>query len=118
MLAIGDDAALLEVPDGYRMVTTVLQWQKGVDYTDSEPANITAQRLLQQAIRTIEALGTEPKWMTLSLSFDHLVTHWLEDFCKGLGQLMLQHNIQLIGGDSTRAPETLRLFLMGTETLQ
>ena len=115
ILAIGDDAALLEVPAGHRLLTTLLQWQKDIDYPASEAAHITAQRFLQQAIAAIEVLGTEPKWMTLSLSFDHLDAAWLEDFCTGLSQLMLQHNIQLIGGDSTQGPETLRIFLMGTE---
>jgi thiamine-monophosphate kinase len=118
VLAIGDDAALLDVRDGHRMLTTLLQWQKGIDYQANAPANITAQRFLQQALSDFETLGAEPKWMTLSLSFGHLDTHWLAEFSKELSQWILQHNIQLVGGDSTQGPETLRILLMGTEEFQ
>ena len=51
--------------------------------------------------------------MTLSLSFEQLNEPWLDGFSQGLLGLANQFSIQLIGGDSTRGPETLRLHLMG-----
>lgn len=115
ILGIGDDTALISVPGGDRLVTTILQWQSDIDYNIDEPASTTATQFFLQAISQIEALSTTPKWMTLSLSFKHLNKPWLLDFSKELGHLTLQHNIQLIGGDTTRGTDTLRIFLMGSK---
>lgn len=114
VLAIGDDAALLDVASNQTLLTTIVLWQKGTDYANSEPANDCAQRMLQQAIDDLESLGGTAAWMTLSLSFDTLNEQWLSSFSSGLGMVLQKHHIQLVGGDTTRGPETLRCHLMGT----
>jgi thiamine-monophosphate kinase len=113
ILAIGDDAALIRIDEDHQLVTCLLQWLAGVDYDTSADAADTGRRLLTQAISDLEARGVKPAWMTLSLSFEQMNEPWLDGFSQGLLGLANQFSIQLIGGDSTRGPETLRLHLMG-----
>ncbi len=117
ILAIGDDAALIRVDEGKQLDTVLLQWLAGVDYEPAAPGADTGRRLLAQAISELEAQMVKPAWMTLSLSFEHLDETWLDQFSRGLLDLAEQHQIQLIGGDSSRGPDTLRLHLMGTSTI-
>jgi thiamine-monophosphate kinase len=114
ILAIGDDAALIRIDAGHVLATCLLQWQAGVDYDTSAPGAETGRRLLTQAISDLEAKGVKPAWMTLSLSLEHLDEQWLDEFSQGLLSLANQYAIQLIGGDSTRGAQTLRLHLLGT----
>lgn len=116
VLAIGDDAALLDVGSSQPLLTTILLWQEGRDYFNSEPVKDCAQRMVQKAINDLESLGGKAAWMTLSLSFTSLDEQWLSQFSAGLGTLLQQHHIQLVGGDTTRGPETLRCHLMGVRT--
>lgn len=117
ILAIGDDAALLAIDCEQRLLTTLLQWQEGIEYLVSEPPAQCAQRILQQAITDLQKLNGVPAWMTLSLSFQQQDEEWLSEFCKGLTPLLQQYTIQLIGGDTTRGPNTLRVQLMGLQQL-
>ncbi len=113
-LAIGDDSALIRIDAGQQLVTCLLQWQQGVDYNTSDPAAETGRRFLDQALVEMRALQAKPTWMTLSLSFVQLHEAWLKEFSQGLLEHASAHDVQLIGGDSSRGPETLRIHVLGT----
>ncbi len=114
VLGIGDDAALISLPDGYETATVILQWLPGHDYLQTEPAANMAQRMLAKAIKELQKQSAKPAWMTLSLTFQQLDEPWLADFRQGLMALAMKHSIELIGGDTSHGPETLRMCLTGT----
>jgi len=114
VLGIGDDAALINLPDGYETSTVILQWQPEHDYLPSEPSSHVAHRMLSKAIDDLHIRAAKPAWMTLSLTFQQLDEPWLSGFSQGLMELASKHSIELIGGDTSHGPETLRMCLIGT----
>jgi thiamine-monophosphate kinase len=58
-------------------------------------------------------MGAEPAWFTLALTLPSFNQDWLEGFSSGLKQLADQHDISLIGGDTTRGKLTITLQVMG-----
>ena len=61
-------------------------------------------------------MGAEPAWFTLNLSlpeFDENSRQWLESFSQSLFTLAKVHNIQLVGGDTTRGSLSISIQVAG-----
>jgi thiamine-monophosphate kinase len=58
-------------------------------------------------------MGAEPAWFTLSITLPEYDENWLEQFSSGLFDLARQHQIQLVGGDTTRGPLSITIQAMG-----
>lgn len=114
VLGIGDDAALINLPDGYETSTVILQWQPEREYLPTESSGHVAHHMLSKAIDALLIRSSKPAWMTLSLTFQQLDEPWLSGFSQGLVELASMHSIELIGGDTSHGPETLRMCLIGT----
>lgn len=113
LLGIGDDAALVTVAAGMTLTTVMLQWQPHLDYQPSESGDKVASALLHEAIKRLRQQQATPAWFTLSLSLPTLDEPWLKAFSEGLKEVSYSQQLDLIGGDSSRGPETLRLQLSG-----
>ncbi|EJE6498374.1 thiamine-phosphate kinase, partial [Salmonella enterica] len=59
------------------------------------------------------AMGARPAWCTLALSLPEASEDWIEAFGDGFFALADQHDIALIGGDTTRGPLSLSVTAMG-----
>ncbi len=58
-------------------------------------------------------MGAEPAWATLALTLPEVDEAWLEGFAAGFAALAGQHQVQLIGGDTTRGPLTVSVQIHG-----
>ncbi|HPY41434.1 MAG TPA: thiamine-phosphate kinase, partial [Thiolinea sp.] len=58
--------------------------------------------------------GATPRWFTLALTLPRVDQVWLTKFAQGLRELATQHQIFLIGGDTTRGPLSITIQVMGT----
>ena len=112
-LGIGDDAAVLDVPSGQQLVVSTDMLVAGVHFPDSTDALFIGHKSLAVNLSDLAAMGATPAWFTLSLSMPKVDTKWLEDFCKGMFALAHQHDIALVGGDTTRGPLTIGIQIMG-----
>lgn len=112
VLGIGDDAALINVPDGFSLTTSILQWIEGNDFLFSDGSQATGKQVLDAAMMRV-CKQVKPQWMTLSLTLEHIDENWVAGFSEGLLKNAAQNNIQLVGGDSTRGPGAIRLHLTG-----
>jgi len=113
ILGIGDDAAIISPPDNCELLTAIRQWQPGQDYKSTELGEKVACSMLESAMADLQIKKATPAWMTLSLTFKELDEHWITSFSQGLAKIANINNIELIGGDTSRGPETLRLHLTG-----
>src|SRR3989344_5593940 len=52
----------------------------------------------------VAGIGAEPAWFMLNLALPKADARWLEPFCRGMFQLAREHNVQLVGGDTSRGP--------------
>lgn len=109
---IGDDCALLQLPPGQCLATTVDTLVEGRHFpTGADPEDI-AQRALRVNLSDVAAMGAEPLWFTLALTLPEPRESWLEAFSRGLFEAAREYRCVLVGGDTTRGPLTITIQVM------
>ncbi|MEN8106521.1 MAG: thiamine-phosphate kinase [Pseudomonadota bacterium] len=104
VLGIGDDAAILAVPDDRDLVVCMDTLVTGVHFPESVTADAIGHKALAVNLSDLAAMGAEPAWFTLSLTLPDADSQWLELFAQGLFALADRYHVQLVGGDVTRGP--------------
>lgn len=102
ILGIGDDAAILRVPDGMQLVATVDTLVEGVHFPASLPAEAIGHRALAVSLSDLAAMGAEPAWTLLALTLPEANEKWLTGFARGFFALAKHHDVALVGGNVAR----------------
>jgi thiamine-monophosphate kinase len=110
---VGDDAALLAVPEGAELVAATDTLVAGVHFPQASPAASIGHRALAVNLSDLAAMGARPAWALLALTLPEVQESWLEEFAAGFGALARAHEVQLVGGDTTRGPLCITVQLMG-----
>src|SRR5690242_16720512 len=84
LLGVGDDAAILQVPNDRRLVAAVDTIVEGVHFPAGTAAGDIGYRALAVNISDIAAMGAVPTWFTLSLSMPQANVAWIEQFAAGM----------------------------------
>jgi thiamine-monophosphate kinase len=113
LLGVGDDAAVVTVPDGFKLVTSVDTIVEGVHFPNNSAAADIAYRALAVNLSDMAAMGAIPKWFTLSLCIPTIDETWMNGFAKSLNALASQFKVQLIGGDTVKGPLNISVQIMG-----
>ena len=113
VLGIGDDAALLRVPEGQELVVTVDTLVAGVHFPADTPPAAIGHKALAVNLSDLAAMGATPAWVTLALTLPAADHDWLEAFAAGFFALAMTHEVQLVGGDTTRGPLSITVQAMG-----
>ena len=104
VLGIGDDAALLQPPAGMQLVVAMDTLNSGVHFPPATaPADI-GWKALAVNLSDLAAMGALPAWCTLSLSLPEASDAFVDGFLDGFLELARQHDVALVGGDTTRGP--------------
>ncbi len=114
--ALTNDAALVDVPDGRSLVTTVDSMVAGVHFRDEDRPTEIAAKLLAVNLSDLAAMGARPFGYLVAASFPQTVEEaWIAEFAAGLGSEQAIFGISLLGGDttSTTGPLTLSLTAFG-----
>ncbi|MDD5215942.1 MAG: thiamine-phosphate kinase [Methylococcales bacterium] len=112
-LGIGDDCALLSIPSGYELAITTDTMVENVHFfPDANPAQL-GHKLLAVNLSDLAAMGAKPLAVTLALTLPKVDENWLHEFSTGFLNLAQQHNVDLIGGDTTKGALTLTVQAMG-----
>jgi thiamine-monophosphate kinase len=113
LLGIGDDAAVLDVPSGRKLVVSMDTIVEGVHFpVDFDPAHV-GHRALAVNLSDMAAMGAEPSWFTLSLSMPRSDERWIERFAVGLFELADTHKVELVGGDTVSGPLVVTVQIAG-----
>ena len=98
----GDDAAVWRSPKGMAEVFSLDTACSGVHFPADAAANLIAYRSLMCALSDLAAMGAQPSHVSLGLTLASGCTEdWVAGFAQGLAQGLAQHQIGLIGGDTT-----------------
>lgn len=109
-LRLQDDAALVDVPEGQRLVVTTDALVAGVHFFPDDPPGSIAQKALRVNLSDVAAMGGRPTAILLAACFPADVTdHWLREFAGGLAEDCREYGIALIGGDTVATPGPLSL---------
>lgn len=112
-LSIGDDAALISVGNGMQLAISADMLVAGTHFFADCDAFQLGWKSLAVNISDMAAMGAQPKWATLSIALPNIDTHWLSQFSDGFFACASQHNVDLIGGDTTRGHLVISIQIMG-----
>lgn len=113
LLGIGDDAALLQPPAGLQLVVAMDTLNAGVHFPpETAPADI-GWKALAVNLSDLAAMGALPAWCTLSLSLPAAEAAFVDGFLDGFLALAAQHDVALVGGDTTRGPLSVCVAMHG-----
>ncbi|MFT4179224.1 MAG: thiamine-phosphate kinase [Thermomonas sp.] len=113
LLGIGDDAALLQPPADMQLVVAMDTLNAGVHFPpDTAPADI-GWKALAVNLSDLAAMGATPAWCVLSLSLPEADAGFVDGFLDGFLKLASQHDVALVGGDTTRGPLSVCVAVHG-----
>ncbi len=112
-LGIGDDAAVLSIKPGHKLVVTVDSSLGDVHFPAHAAASDIGYRCLAVNLSDLAAMGAQPRWFTLALSLPESDESWLAEFSHGLGELARAYDCALVGGDTTRGPLSVTIQAHG-----
>lgn len=113
IIGIGDDCAILEVPDGYHLAVTTDSLVSGVHFfADVDPYRL-GYKSLAVNLSDLAAMGAMAKWVSLAITLPEINDPWLADFCRGFFALADKYNVVLIGGDTTKGPLSITVSAKG-----
>ena len=113
---IGDDAAILDVPAGRRLVVSTDTSTEDVHFrrTWLHPIEI-GWRAAMAALSDLAAMGAEPLGVLIALGAPPAWDADLDEVLHGVGDACASARVPIIGGDTTRGPVlTLGITVLGT----
>lgn len=113
LLGIGDDCALMSVPEGYELAITMDTMVENIHFFPSVKPEQLGYKLLAVNLSDLAAMGAKPVSVTLALTLPEVNEAWLKGFSTGLHKLATQFAVDLIGGDTTAGPLTLTIQAHG-----
>ena len=113
ILGIGDDAALLQPPAGMQLVVAMDTLNSGVHFPVETAAADIGWKALAVNLSDLAAMGAQPAWCTLSLSLPDADAAFVDGFLDGFLALAREHDVALVGGDTTRGPLSVCVTVQG-----
>jgi len=113
LLGIGDDCALLQCPADHVVAVSIDTLVEGIHFFADVSPETLGHKSLAVGLSDLAAMGATPAWFTLALTLPEVNESWLQGFSQGLATLAQQHNIHLVGGDTTRGSLTISIQVHG-----
>lgn len=112
-LGIGDDAAIINVPDDSELVLSMDTLVSGVHFfEDTSPEDIAIKSLAVN-LSDIAAMGASPRWISLSLTLPEKDLGWIEKFASSFNTFAVENSLVLVGGDLTKGPLSITVQIHG-----
>ncbi|MDP2903301.1 MAG: thiamine-phosphate kinase [Methylovulum sp.] len=112
-LGIGDDCALLAIPDGYELAVTTDTMVENVHFFAGTDPGQLGHKLLAVNLSDLASMGAKPVSVTLALTMPSVDENWLTAFAHGFLTLAERFSVDLIGGDTTSGALTLTVQALG-----
>ncbi len=112
-LGIGDDCALLRVPEGEQLAVSLDTLVEGTHFPPGTAPEHIASRLMGACLSDLAAMGARPAWITLALTLPKADVSWLQPFSVTLAAHAQRYGLSLVGGDTTRGPLSVSLQVHG-----
>ncbi len=113
LLGIGDDCAIIHPQSGKDLLLSVDTLIEGVHFPIGTSAEYVGWRSLAVNLSDLAAMGAKPAWFTLALTLPNNNEAWIKAFSIGLFNLADQHEIKLIGGDTTKGTLSITIQVHG-----
>jgi thiamine-monophosphate kinase len=118
-LNLADDAALLDVPAGRRLVVTADALVAGVHFFAEDAPDLIARKMLRVNLSDLAAMAAVPLAYVMTCAFPKEINEtWLAGFAAGLSRDQTEFAITLLGGDTTATPGPLTLSVTAFGTVE
>lgn len=117
LVGIGDDAAVLRLPRGRRLLFASDMLIEGVHFhRHSTPARWIGWKVLACNISDVAAMGGRPLWAVVSLGLPPTTpVSFVDGLYAGLDQCARRFGVTVVGGDTVRAPKVVvDVAILGT----
>jgi len=113
LLGVGDDAALFKVRRVMALAVSTDMLVEGRHFfNDADPEKL-GHKALAVNLSDMAAMGATPRWATSSVALPRADAKWVAGFMRGFLRLARKHDVDLVGGDTTRGPLNLCVQIMG-----
>lgn len=115
-LNLRDDAALVDLPAGHRLVITTDALVAGVHFLPDDPPDLVARKAVRVNLSDVAAMGARPVGLLVAACFPRDGgTAWVERFAAGLAADVAELGVPVIGGDTvaTPGPATITVTALG-----
>lgn len=112
-LGIGDDCAIISIPEGFELALTTDTMVENVHFFAGTDPEQLGHKLLAVNLSDLASMGAAPLSVMLALTLPKVDEDWLTAFAKGFLGLAERYAVDLIGGDTTSGPLTLTVQAMG-----
>ncbi len=113
IIGIGDDAAVLSLPENRELVISTDTLNSGVHFLKETSPGDLGHKSLAVSLSDLAAMGATPCWALLSISIPRGDKLWLEKFIGGFLDLAGECGITLIGGDTCSGSLSITVTAMG-----
>lgn len=113
LLGVGDDGALLCPKAGFDLVMVTDTLVEGTHFKAGASPRSIGHRALAVNLSDLAAMGATPAWALLALTLPATEESWLKEFADGFLGLARQHDLALVGGDTTRGPLSVTAQAIG-----
>ena len=112
-LGVGDDCALLALSPGTQLAVSTDMLVEGRHFLSTVLPHRLGHKALAVNLSDLAACGARPLAFTLALSLPRADEAWVAGLAEGLLALAQEHDIELVGGDTTAGPLNLCITVMG-----
>ncbi len=112
-IGIGDDAAIIATAPGLDLALSVDMLVEGRHFLAGADAHDVGHKTLAVNLSDLAAMGARPRFALLAGALPDADEHWLARFMDGFRALAGRHEVELVGGDTTRGPRNLCVTVVG-----
>ncbi len=113
VLGVGDDAALVRPASGMDLAVSTDMLLEGRHFLPGAEPRALGHKALAVNLSDMAAMGATPRWATLAIALPECDEAWLAAFADGLFALAARHEVDLVGGDTTRGALTIAITIFG-----
>ncbi len=114
LLGPGDDAAMIALPAGMALVTSVDTLLPDVHFPAAADAQLIGQRALRVSVSDLAAMAAEPLACVISLVLPRAIDpQWVRDLSKGFAAAAQQFGCPVTGGNLTAGPLSICVTVQG-----
>jgi len=113
VVGIGDDGAVLDVPEGKQLVVCTDTLVSGIHFPVATRPAAIGHKALAVNLSDLAAMGAKPAWFFMALTIPSEDQKWLDSFARGMAELAQQSLVLLAGGDVTTGPLSITVTALG-----
>lgn len=113
VLGVGDDCALLAPTPGMQLAVSSDMLVEGRHFLSTVAPRHLGHKALAVNLSDLAACGAKPLAFTLAIAMPRVDKSFLSGFAEGMWALAEQHEIELVGGDTTAGPLNLCITVFG-----